>query len=145
MQISSLRVLVGEEVGKGVHVVRGWEGVIPVGEDVGHREGDVLAAPPEHLAEEMVGVEGVGEVDVEATPSHADLLDAEHRWSARWEVCEARPEEEPGKVQRPPPVRDGPDPQGILHEHPSWVLPLGDDGRTTVGRTVELQGVGLGR
>ena len=48
-----------------MHAVGVREDVVEVGEDVVGRERDKLASTPEHLAEEVVSVVGVGEGDVE--------------------------------------------------------------------------------
>ena len=90
----------------------------------------------------MVGVIGVGEGDLEPAASRTDLLYGEHGRSARWEVREAGPEEEPGELGSSPPPRDGPAPQGVLHEPARWVLPLLDDGRTAERQAVELHSGG---
>ena len=130
------------DVGEAVHLVDGREDAVPLGEDVAHGEGDELTAAPKCLAEQMVGVKGVGEGDLEAAASRADLRDVEHGRRARWEVREAGPEEEPGELGSSPPPRDGPAPQGVLHEPARWVLPLLDDGRTAERRAVELHSGG---
>jgi hypothetical protein len=39
-------------------------------------------------------------------------------------------------VRRPPP-RDGPAPQGVLHEHARWVLLLVDDSGTAERRVIK--------
>ena len=133
-------LLVGMDVGEAVHVLGGREDAVSLGEDVAHGEGDVLAAAPKCLAEQMVGAEGVGEGDLEAAASRADLRDVEHRRRARWEVREAGPKEESGELGRSPPPRDGPAPQGVLHEPARWVLLLVDDSGTAERRAVELHG-----
>ena len=76
METSSL--LLRRVVGERVHVARGGEGAVEVGEDVVCSERDELAPTEEDLAEEMVGIKGVGEEDDEATSSHASLLNLEH-------------------------------------------------------------------
>jgi hypothetical protein len=58
-------------------------------------------------------------------------------------VHEVRPEKEPSKIGRPPPPRDGPTPQGVLHDLARWILPLLDDGRMAEGQTMVLHGGGL--
>lgn len=123
-----------------MHLVGGREDAVPVGVDVADGEADELSAAPKRLAEEMVGVVGVGEGDLERAASHTDLLDVEHGRCARGEVPEAGPEEEPRQIDGPPPPRDGPAPQGVLHNPARWVLQLLGDGRTAEGRTSELHG-----
>ena len=77
------------------------------GEDVGvlrehvvGGESDELAATPKHPAEEVEGVECVGEVGKESNhhPVLDDLLDAEHRWRSPREVVVAGSEEQLGEV-----------------------------------------------
>jgi hypothetical protein len=54
-----------------VHAVGGREDVVEVGEDVVHGEGNELAAAPERSAEELEGVEQVGEVSKDRPDSYA--------------------------------------------------------------------------
>ena len=48
-------------VREGVHALIGGEGTVEVREDVVHGECDELASTPKNTAEEVVGIEGVGE------------------------------------------------------------------------------------
>ena len=123
----------------------GREDAVTLGVDVAVGEADELSAAPKGLAEEMVGVVGVGEVDLEPAAFHADLLEGEHGRSARGEVREAGPKEDHGGLGSTPPPRDGPAPQGVLHDPARWILPLPDDCRTAEGRTIVLHGGGLRR
>ena len=85
------------------------EDVVEVGEDVVGGERDKLASTPEHLAEEVVSVVGVGEGDVEANDEAVDggpivhLVEVEHGRSARREVAVAGLEEEASQLSRAPP------------------------------------------
>ena len=123
-----------------MHLPGGWEDAVPLRVDVGDGKEDELGAAPKRSAEEMVGVVGVGEGDLQPAASHTDLFDGEHGRSARREVRVAGPEEEPSELGKPPPPRNGPTPQLVLHNRARWVLPLPDDGRSAVGRTMELHG-----
>ena len=128
-----------------MHAVGVREDVVEVGEDVVGRERDKLASTPEHLAEEVVSVVGVGEGDVEADDEAVGvaivlLVEVEHGRSARREVAVAGLEEEASELSRAPPPRDGPHPQAILDDDSGRVLPLRHGGRATVGRAVELHG-----
>ena len=84
--------------------------MVEVGEDVVGRERDKLASTPEHLAEEVVSVVGVGEGDVEADDEAVGpgvaivlLMEVEHGRSARREVAVAGLEEEASQLSRAPP------------------------------------------
>ena len=128
-----------------MHAVGVREDVVEVGEDVVGRERDKLASTPEHLAEEVVSVVGVGEGDVEADDEAVGvaivlLVEVEHGRSARREVAVAGLEEEASELSRAPPPRDGPHPQAILDDDSDRVLPLRHGVRATVGRAVELHG-----
>jgi hypothetical protein len=54
-----------------VHAIGGREDVVEVGEDVVHGEGDELAAALERSAEEVEGVERVGEVSKDRPDPYA--------------------------------------------------------------------------
>ena len=75
-------------VRQSVHALRGGEDVVVVREDVMAGESYELAAIPEHAAEEVERVEGVGEVgkDSNHNPVVDDLLDLVHPWRSpgRW-------------------------------------------------------------
>ena len=83
-----------------MHARRGEEDVGVLREHVVGGESDELAATPKHPAEEVEGVECVGEVGKESNhhPVLDDLLDAEHRWRSPREVVVAGREEELGEV-----------------------------------------------
>ena len=68
---------------------RGGEDVVVLREPVVGGENDELGATPKRPAEEVEGVECVGEVGKESNhhPVLDDLLDAEHRWRSPREVC----------------------------------------------------------
>ena len=70
---------------------RDGEDVVVLHEDVVGGESDELAPTPKHAAEEVEGVEGVGEVGKDSNhhPVLDNLLDAEHRWRSPWEVAVA--------------------------------------------------------
>ena len=83
-----------------MHAGRGGEDFGVLREHVVGGESDELIATPKHPAEEVEGIECVGEVDKESNhhPVLDDLLDAEHRWRSPQEVVAARREEELGEV-----------------------------------------------
>lgn len=127
-----------------MHAVFTWEDGLVVGVDVVDGEGDELAAAPEDLPEEVVGVEGVGESHREqheddAVPV-AGLVDVVHGLRARWEaeVGIAGVEEGAGELDRPPPPRHRPHAEGVLHEHARRVAPLRHDRRAGEGGSVVL-------
>jgi hypothetical protein len=59
------------EVGESVHAIGGREDTVQVGEAVVHGEGDELTAAPERSAEEVEGIERVGEVSKDLPDSYA--------------------------------------------------------------------------
>ena len=83
-----------------MHARCGGEDVVVLREPVVGGESDELRATPKHLAEEVEGVECVGEVGKESNhhPVLDDLLNAEHRWRSPREVVVAGREEELGEV-----------------------------------------------
>ena len=88
-----------------MHALRGVEDVVVVLEDVMGGESYELAATPEHTAEEVERVEGVGEVgkDSNHNPVVDDLLDSVHPWRSPGEVAVADPKEEVGQLPCTPP------------------------------------------
>jgi hypothetical protein len=68
----------------------------------------VLAPTPKHLAEQVVRVKPVGEVDDDPDQWSgvvvAMLVDAEHGRQARWEVVKSRMKEALDKLTRTPPA-----------------------------------------
>ena len=87
-----MRVAVGKMLVYSVNLL--WDG-----------ESDELAATLKHPAEEVEGVECVGEVGKESNhhPILDDVLDTEHPWRSRREVVVAEHEEELGEVPCGPP------------------------------------------
>ena len=83
-----------------MHARRGGENVVVLREPVVGGESDELRATPKHPAEEVEGVECVGEVGKESNhhPVLDDLLDVEHRWRSPREVVVAGREEELSEV-----------------------------------------------
>ena len=88
-----------------MHAQRIGEDVVVLREHVVGGESDELAATPKHPAEEVEGVECVGEVGKESNhhPILDDLLEAEHHWRSPREVVVAGREEELGEVNCGPP------------------------------------------
>ena len=88
-----------------MHAHRGGEDDVVLREPVVGGESDELGATPKHPAEEVEGVECVGEVGKESNhhPVLDDLLDAEHRWRSPREVVVAGRDEELGEVPCGPP------------------------------------------
>lgn len=95
-------------VREAVHAVASGEDALEVGEDVIGGECDELAPTPIHLAEQVVGIEPVGEVDDEpyrwSVGVGTLLHEVEHGRRARREVVEARTEEPPCKLSATPPA-----------------------------------------
>ena len=83
-----------------MHAHRGGEDVGVLREPVVGGESDELGTTPKHPAEQVEGVECVGEVGKESNHHLVldDLLDAEHRWRSPREVVVAGREEELGEV-----------------------------------------------
>ena len=129
-------------VGEGVNATLVAEDVGEVRVDVEVGECDELASNPKHLPEEVVSVEAVGEVDVEADDETVvvELLDPEHARGALGKVAVARREEVVRPIPCAPPPREGPDAELVLNEDTGRVLPLGGGGRALEGRSVELHG-----
>ena len=91
-----------------MHAVGGGEDAVQVGEDVVGCECDELAPTPKHLAEQIVGIEPVGEVGDEPLRQRVGVgtqfLEGEHDGRARWEVGKARTEEAVCKLTTTPPA-----------------------------------------
>lgn len=121
-------------------MVPGGEDALVVGEDVVVGEEDGLAAAPEHLAEELVRVERVGEGDREQLEGDAvtNLVEAVHDGRAPWEVAEARGEEGAGELVLAPPPGLRPHTERGLHDDARRVALLRRGTRTTEGRSVVL-------
>ena len=83
-----------------MHVRRDGEDVVVICEPVVGGESDELGATPKHPAEEVEGIECVGEVGKESNhhPVLDNLLDMEHPWRSPREVVVAGREEELGEV-----------------------------------------------
>ena len=97
-------------VREGVHALIGGEGAVEVGEDVVHGECNELASTPKNTAEEVVGVEGVGEPhdEPDSIAIVTDLFDSKHDRRAPREVAVAGGEEELGQPPCAPPPRHRP-------------------------------------
>ena len=83
-----------------MHPRRDGEDVGVLREHVVGGESDELTTTLKHPAEEVEGIECVGEVGKESNHHLVldDLLDAEHRWRSPREVVVAEREEELGEV-----------------------------------------------
>ena len=125
-----------------MHAVASGEDALEVGEDVIGRECDELAPTPIHLAEQVVGIEPVGEVDDE--PYHWSvgvgtlLHEVEHGRRARREVVEARTEEPPCKLSASPPAGERPHAERFLDDDVGGVPPFRHGGRRLERRPVVL-------
>ena len=89
-----------------MHVVLWHEDGLDVGVEVVGREEDGLTANPEDLAEEIMGVERVGEGDrkqMEDAATVTVLVEAKHDRRARWEVGKSGGEENAGELDGAPP------------------------------------------
>ena len=88
-----------------MHAVVGGEDVVEVGEDFVGGESYKLTPTPKHSAEEVEGIEGVGECSEE--PIHIavviDLLNMELSWRATGEVAVAGRKEELCEIPCAPP------------------------------------------
>jgi hypothetical protein len=118
-------------------MVGGREDAVQVGEFVVSGEGGELADAPVRSAEEVEGVERVGEVSKDCPDSYAagatNFLHAESERRAR-EVFIAAPKEHFGELCCTPPPRDRPHPEGVLTRKPSgYNLSAHVSGRRKVG------------
>ena len=133
--------LLAEMVREGMHAVAGGGDVLDVGEDIVRREGYELAATPKDMAEEVVGIESVGEVGEKSSRGRTSvgmrLLQSEPNGRARWEVAKAGTEDR-GQIPRTPPPRDCPDAECRLHDDSGGILPLRDSGWIAERGHVEL-------
>ena len=88
-----------------MHAVLGGEDVFEAGEDVVGGESNKLTPTPNHSAEEVEGVEGVGECSEECNHNAIviELLIMEHPWRAPGEVGVAGQKEELSELPCEPP------------------------------------------
>ena len=142
LHVGSSLLVVLHVVGEAVHVARGGEDGMEVGEDVVVCEGDELASRPKHLPKEKVGVEVVPEGDEEADDAAGVpvdvVLQSVHPGRALREVLVAGVEKELRELPRAPPPRDGPNTKPVLDDDTGRVAPLRHGGRALVRRAVEL-------
>ena len=95
-----------------------------------------------YLAEQVVGIEAVGEDGAVACRRRAGVgtqfLEAEHPLRARREVLIARTEKPLGKRTRTPPWRDRPHTELTIDDDSGWVPPLRHGGGQEEGGAVVL-------